>query len=99
MKDNSAVMLDRLNADLAKEGQDAIVLCKEERSLRELVEEFSKELEEDPFGLLYGLGMDWDEEEAEEPEERGEAEEPEEAGEPEEPGEPEETEGEEPEDE
>ncbi len=87
---------------LAKEGQDAIVLCKEERNLRELVEEFSRELEEDPFGLLYGLGMDWDEEEGEELEEVGETEEPEEpeeAGEPEEPGEPEETEGEEPEDE
>lgn len=68
----------------AMHSQDHIAIRRGEKYLGELVERFMRELEEDPFEPLYGLGMDLslDEEEAEEPEEADkaeEAEEPEEA--------------------
>lgn len=38
--------------------QDIIGLRREEKYLREMVERFMRELDEDPFELLHGLGMD-----------------------------------------
>lgn len=45
----------------AIDGQDIIAVRRGEKYLRELVERFMQELDEDPFELLSGLGMDWDE--------------------------------------
>lgn len=45
----------------AIDGQDIIAVRRGEKYLRELVERIMQELDEDPFALLSGLGMDWDE--------------------------------------
>lgn len=45
----------------AIDGQDIIAVRRGEKYLRELVERIMQELDEDPFELLSGLGMDWDE--------------------------------------
>lgn len=45
----------------AIDGQDIIAVRRGEKYLRELVERIMQELDEDPFALLSGLGMDCDE--------------------------------------
>lgn len=49
----------------AVESQDPISVRREEKYLGELVQRFLQELDEDPFGSLYGLGADREEEEQE----------------------------------
>ncbi len=63
----------------AMHSQDHIAIRRGEKYLGELVERFTRELEEDPFAPLFGLGMDLslDEEEPEETDKAEEAEEPE----------------------
>lgn len=46
---------------MSQDAQDIIAMRKAENYLRELVERFRQELNEDPFAQLYGLGMGWDE--------------------------------------
>ncbi len=43
---------------LAKESQDVIAIRREENGLREMVERFMQELNEDPFEQLWGLDME-----------------------------------------
>lgn len=53
---------------MAQNGEDMIALRRAEGYLRDIVQRFQQELEENPFAQLYGLDMGWDEdlEEAEE---------------------------------
>lgn len=54
---------------MSQDAQDIIAMRKAENYLRELVERFRQELNEDPFAQLYGLGMGWDEDPGEDAEE------------------------------
>lgn len=54
---------------MSQDTQDIIAMRKAENYLRELVERFRQELNEDPFAQLYGLGMGWDEDPGEDAEE------------------------------